>query len=111
MTLWLDAQLPPQLAPWITETFGHAAYSVKYLGLRDATDEEIYRAAKEAGAIIVSKDSDFIEKVQRHGAPPKLLWVTCGNVTTRNLKIVFERVLPQALALLQDGENIVELAG
>lgn len=46
---WLDAQLPPQLAPWLSATFDVLAYSVGYLGYRDASDDEIFRAAREAG--------------------------------------------------------------
>lgn len=60
---WLDAQLPPQLAPWLTATFGVPAFSAAFLGDRDATDEVIFEAARLAGAVIVSKDSDFLERV------------------------------------------------
>lgn len=106
---WLDAQLPPQLAPWLTERFGVRAYSASYLGLRDATDEVIFEAARAAAAVIISKDSDFIDKVRRHGPPPKLLWVTVGNVTTLNLKTVFDTLFVEAVALLMAGEDIVEI--
>lgn len=73
---WLDAQLPPQLAPWLTLTFGVTVFSVAYLGYRDAEDETIFEAACLAGAVIVSKDSDFLDRVQRRGHLPQLLYVT-----------------------------------
>ncbi len=38
MTLWLAAQLPPQLAQWIETNLGYPALAVRDLGLRDATD-------------------------------------------------------------------------
>ena len=39
MTLWLDAQLPPVLARWISEQpWGVDAVAVRELGLRDASD-------------------------------------------------------------------------
>jgi predicted nuclease of predicted toxin-antitoxin system len=60
--LWVDAQLSPALAPWITEQFGIEAYSVKWLGYRDATDAEIFHAARKAAVVVMTKDSDFIEK-------------------------------------------------
>ena len=59
MALWLDAQLSPHLAAWITDTLGIDTYSVARLGLRDSTDLEIYKAAKEAGATVITKDLDF----------------------------------------------------
>jgi predicted nuclease of predicted toxin-antitoxin system len=49
--LWIDAQLSPALAPWLSERFGVQAFSAKYLGHRDAEDAEIFRAAREAGAV------------------------------------------------------------
>ena len=57
MTIWIDAQLSPSLALWINENFdGVTAHSVSALGLRDATDKEIYLQAKTANAVIMSKD-------------------------------------------------------
>lgn len=69
MTLWIDAQLSPQLARWLTESLGVAAVAVRDLGLRDAKDREIFLAAREAGATVMSKDSDFVTLVKRHGPP------------------------------------------
>jgi predicted nuclease of predicted toxin-antitoxin system len=45
--LWLDAQLPPLLAPWLSEQFAIRAYVLRDLGLRDATDAEIFQSARE----------------------------------------------------------------
>jgi predicted nuclease of predicted toxin-antitoxin system len=64
---WIDAQLPPALAPWLTATFGVEAYSAAYLGYREAEDEVIFQAARAAGAVVVSKDADFLERVVRLG--------------------------------------------
>ena len=46
MKFWIDAQLPPQLARWLTETFSVEAFSLRELGLRDAEDREIFEKAK-----------------------------------------------------------------
>jgi predicted nuclease of predicted toxin-antitoxin system len=40
--LWIDAQLSPALASWIAEHFKIEAFSVKYLGYRDANDRQIF---------------------------------------------------------------------
>jgi len=42
---WIDAQLPPTLANWLTETFGLDGSALRDLGLRDAQDIEIFAAA------------------------------------------------------------------
>lgn len=59
MTLWIDAQLSPSLAAWVNENYTDImAASVRALGLRDATDMEIFMAAREANAVIMTKDED-----------------------------------------------------
>ncbi len=110
MNFWIDAQLPPNLAGWLIETFGVNATSLKDLGLRDAKDTEIFYTARTGDAIvIVTKDSDFVDLVTRLGTPPQILWLTCGNVTNRNLRRILTKTFPDVLRLLQAGENIVEI--
>ena len=109
MTLWLDAQLPPQLANWIQQTLAINAIALRDLGLRDATDSAIFDAAKKANVVLISKDSDFVELVMRHGTPPKLIWLTCGNVSNAALQTLFNAKLREAIQLLDSGESIVEL--
>jgi len=41
MTLWLDAHISPQLAPWIQDTFGIDVFHVRDLDLREAEDPDI----------------------------------------------------------------------
>ncbi len=48
MTIWIDAQLSPSIATWIGVRFGITAVAVRELGLRDAKDIEILRAAGDA---------------------------------------------------------------
>ena len=60
MSIWLDAQLAPSLAPWITEQFAVTATPVRDLGLRDARDRDIFFAARQADAVVMTKDLDFV---------------------------------------------------
>lgn len=110
MKFWVDAQLPPQLALWLTDTFSVEAFSLRDLGLRDAEDTEIFEKGKVEGVVIITKDRDFIELVNRFNSPPQILWVTCGNVTNRYLKIILTKTFILALDLLKQGENIVEIS-
>lgn len=110
MIFWVAAQLPPLLASWLSETFNVEAYALRDLQLRDAEDLTIFNAAREANAVIISKDSDFVELVLRMGTPPQLLWLTCGNVTNRRLQELFTQLFPRAQELLLKGEAVVEIA-
>lgn len=80
------------------------------LGLRDAIDYDIFTTAKQENAIIMSKDDDFIQLIEKYGSPPKLLWITCGNTSNARLKEVLSLTLKKALTLLENGENIVEIS-
>jgi predicted nuclease of predicted toxin-antitoxin system len=110
MNIWVDAQLPPTLANWLTNTFGVEASSLRDIGLRDARDIEIFEAARTLNVIIMTKDSDFVDLVCRLGTPPQILWLTCGNVTNRNLRQLLTITLPDALERLRQGEMIVEIS-
>jgi predicted nuclease of predicted toxin-antitoxin system len=109
MIIWIDAQLSPALAAWITEQFGVPAVALRDIGLRDEEDREIFAAARQAAAIVMSKDSDFVNLLAAHGAPPQIIWVTCGNTSNANLRQILGQTLPTALQLLQDGEQLVEI--
>ena len=88
MKIWVDAQLPPTLANWLSATFGLEASALRDLSLRDAQDIEIFEAARAENAVIMTKDSDFIDLVCRLGTPPQILWLTCGNVTNQSTCLI-----------------------
>lgn len=109
MIVWIDAQLSPALAPWLSEEFGVEARAVRELGLRDAKDHQIFTAARDADAVIMSKDSDFVVLLDRLGPPPRVIWITCGNTSNARLRQILSRSLPKAMELLRQGEKVVEI--
>jgi predicted nuclease of predicted toxin-antitoxin system len=65
----VEAQLPPALARRL-DALGHNAEHVADCGLLSATDEVIRAYAASRGAVIVTKDDDFVVHHpvgQRHG--------------------------------------------
>ncbi|MGL6096423.1 MAG: DUF5615 family PIN-like protein [Fimbriiglobus sp.] len=109
MTIWLDAHLPPAIAPWLSATFGVTATAVRDIGLRDALDPPIFAAARAAGAVVMTKDADFPDLVARHGTPPQVIWLRCGNTSNRALRELLTREFPAALQRLSAGDAVVEL--
>lgn len=110
MKLWVDAQLSPRTARWINEHFPAVTASpLRDLGLRDAADEEIFAAARTAGAIVMTKDSDFVRLQEQLGSPPQILWLTCGNTSEAALQQILTRHLDTALGLFSGGEVLVEI--
>jgi predicted nuclease of predicted toxin-antitoxin system len=110
MIIWVDAQLSPAFAPWLAEQFGIEAYSVKWLGFRDARDDAIFAAARLAGAVVLTKDVDFVDLVQRRGTPPQVIWVTLGNTSNAAMKEVFLATFEDVRRIVESGEPIVQIA-
>ena len=109
MTIWVDAQLSPKIAAWITAESGIDASALRDLGLRDAEDLEIFHSARSANAIVLTKDRDFVSLLERFGPPPKVLWLTCGNTSNESLKRILKETLSFAVELLESGEDLVEI--
>jgi predicted nuclease of predicted toxin-antitoxin system len=107
--VWVDAQLSPAIAPWLTEQFGITAFSVRYLNLVFAQDPTIFHAARDANAVVLTKDVDFVRLQERLGPPPSILWVRCGNTSNAYLKTVLQRTFPAARKLIESGERLVEI--
>ncbi|RXK88292.1 hypothetical protein EST62_03845 [Chlorobaculum sp. 24CR] len=111
MTIWIDAQLSPSLAAWISRTFTIIeAKSLSSLGLQRADDNAIFEAARKAGAVVLSKDSDFLKLVDQLGVLPQILWIICGDMLSARMREVLEKSLDKALELLRNGEPVVEIS-
>lgn len=111
MIVWVDAQLPPGLATWLGRQFALEVRAVRDLGLRDADDPDIFAAARDAGAVVLTKDADFVALLEHHGPPPQVVWVTIGNTSNAVLREVLGRHWPAAATLLEGGEPLVEIGG
>jgi predicted nuclease of predicted toxin-antitoxin system len=81
---------------------------VRDLDLRDAEDDDIFAAAKAAGVVVMTKDSDFIDLLDRFPPPPQVIWITCGNTSNAALRNLLLETLPSVLTLLGRGEPLVE---
>jgi predicted nuclease of predicted toxin-antitoxin system len=67
-------------------------------------------AGRAAGAIIVTKDSDFVRLLEQLGPPPQVVWVTCGNSSNARLRELVSEAWPELRRLLEAGEALVEIS-
>ncbi len=109
LQVWVDAQLPPALARWLGDAPGVEASHTFSLGLLGASDLAIFDAARAAGAVMVTKDADFVILLERRGPPPQVVWITTGNVSNAALRTLIASAWPPAVELLRSGEALVEL--
>ncbi|MEO7890971.1 MAG: DUF5615 family PIN-like protein, partial [Vicinamibacterales bacterium] len=74
------------------------------LGAATSCDLDIFYAARDADALVMTKDADFAALVNQFGAPPQIVLVTCGNTSNAHLRQVLETAWPTVLLMLERGE-------
>ena len=94
MKFLVDAHLPRRLCVVLAQ-HGHDATHTLDLPAGNATrDGVINQLSFDEQRVVVSKDTDFFYSHLLQGRPWKLLLVKTGNISTRELRALFERNLP-----------------
>ena len=109
MRFLIDAQLPPALAQRLT-AIGHQAEHVLDVGIAAASDSAIWSHAATTGAIIISKDEDFAERVRAQKPKVQVVWIRIGNTTNTALWRKLGPRWAEIIEALQSGERLVEVA-
>jgi predicted nuclease of predicted toxin-antitoxin system len=86
MKLLLDAQLPRRLVYRLRDGGHDAKHTLDLPAGNRTTDSEIVEIAAEEERIVVTKDADFVNALVVHGQPRKLLLISTGNITNRELE-------------------------
>jgi predicted nuclease of predicted toxin-antitoxin system len=106
MRFLIDAQLPPALCGW----FGERGFEAEHVTQRlsgQTPDAEIAAFAITEALVLVTKDDDF---ALRH--PPEayqLIWLRCGNITNRALRVWLLERWTELLVKLDAGEGLIEV--
>lgn len=108
MKFLVDNQLPPALARFIVSEFSAEALHVSDVGLKDASDAEIWRFASSNDLILISKDDDFT-RLFLVSDTCRLVWIRVGNCRRRELLDVFRRVWRSMVDRLEAGDRFVEV--
>ncbi len=82
---------------------------MRELGLRNAKDREIFLAARRAGAVVLTKDRDFVALLEQLGPPPQVLWVTIGNTSNAHLREILSQRFTLVQESLRQGAPLVEI--
>jgi predicted nuclease of predicted toxin-antitoxin system len=107
MRFLIDARLPLRLVAYLRAK-GHEAEHVATVLGEWAKDAAIVAHAKTTGAVIVSKDADFMDLLA-DASDPQLLWVRSGNSTNRLLILLLDRHWPRIEMALRGGQSVVEV--
>lgn len=95
MKLLFDQNLSHRLCRLLNDVFPEAE-QVRRAGLDRASDDSIWDFARRGGFIIVTLDADFADIAALRGAPPKVVWLRCGNQPTA----VVERLVRDRAGLI-----------
>ena len=100
MKLLFDENLSFRLVAALADVYPDSS-RVDLIQLRGAPDEAVWKHARSYGFTVVSKDDDFRHLSLVYGAPPKVVWLQMGNVSTGDL-ITFLRGHQQILHAFED---------
>jgi predicted nuclease of predicted toxin-antitoxin system len=107
MRFLIDAQLSPRLVEFL-RTRGCEAEHVSVVLTERTPDRDIVAYAERTGSVLVSKDADFVELIERRAKAP-LLWIRTGNTSHRLLVTRLGERWAFIVAELGAGKLIVEL--
>ncbi|MGI9280858.1 MAG: DUF5615 family PIN-like protein [Endozoicomonas sp.] len=103
--LLLDENLSPKLVARIKDTYPGSLH-VLHSKLDNSPDIEIWCYAKKHQMTIVSKDKDFLYFATQHGYPPKLIYLTTGNVKLAAIESILlenEAIIKSFIKLDKEG--------
>jgi predicted nuclease of predicted toxin-antitoxin system len=80
MRLLFDQNLSHRLLASLVDLFPGSVH-VRFLGMAEVDDLAIWNYALDHNLVIVTQDSDYSDWNKLRGAPPKIVWLRCGNAS------------------------------
>ncbi|MCP4702196.1 MAG: hypothetical protein GY862_35855 [Gammaproteobacteria bacterium] len=85
MKLLFDENISSKLVKFLAKDFPESSH-IDFLKMQGAADSDIWEYARTENYIIVSKDNDFRQRSFFFGSPPKVVWLSVGNGSTKTIK-------------------------
>jgi predicted nuclease of predicted toxin-antitoxin system len=101
MNFLVDAQLPRRMAAWLAATGCDARHTLDLPDGNRTTDEQILDVADQEQRVVVSKDADFVDGHLLRGRPAKLLLISTGNISNRDLEALVVPLIPDIIREFQ----------
>ena len=108
MRFLLDAHMPRALARGIQDA-GHECDGTRRLIEADATDLDIAELANRLGAVVLSKDVDFVDLVRRGVLRTPLVRICLPNMKAHETCEAIQPLLPYIVASIGEGQTIIEI--
>ena len=99
----VDANLPYHFSFWNDEIYLHQ------LELGDSwTDSDIWNYAEQRNLTIITKDSDFSDRIMMTGPPPKVIHIKTGNMKLSEMHVFFTKHWDKII-LLSENHKLVNV--
>ena len=102
MKLLFDENLSPVLRTTLSDCYGECLH-VRDVGLKAASDADVWEYAARNGLVIVTKDADFRQRSFLEGHPPKVIWIGLGNCSTKMVQDLLRRRIAEVSEFVADG--------
>ena len=99
--LLIDENLPATLALLLPVTCSHATD----IG-QQPTDTALWTYARQRDWTILTRDTDFFDRLMLEGPPPKIIWVRLGNIRRGELESLLSSLWPAISTLLANADLV-----
>jgi predicted nuclease of predicted toxin-antitoxin system len=117
MKFLIDAQLPRRMTGWLGSAGCDAIHTLDLPDGNRTTDEQVIECADREQRVVVTKDADFVNSHLLHARPGKLLLISTGNISNRDLEQLVVPLIPdlvrefQAHSFLELGRSGILVRG
>lgn len=109
MNLLFDQNISPRILRTLPPEFSNCQ-QVRFVGLEDSSDFEIFQFALKYNFAVVTFDSDFVDLNAMYGTPPKIIYLNTGNLTTKSIsELIMNNILRITHYLNSESDEILEL--
>jgi predicted nuclease of predicted toxin-antitoxin system len=101
MNFLVDAQLPRRMTSWLIAAGCDAMHTLDLPDGSRTTGEQINDVGDREHRVVVSKDADFVDGHLLRGRPAKLLLISTGNISNRDLEALVVPLIPDIVREFQ----------
>jgi len=73
---------------------------------KQPSDGFLWKHCREHDWVILTRDTDFFDRLMLEGPPPKIVWVRLGNIRKSDLESLLMRRWPTITKLLQNADLV-----
>lgn len=110
MNFLIDVHLPISLSKFLDRQEGCTSTHVNQILQKwHTTDADICKYADDHDMVVVTKDQDFKDSHFIIKTPKKVIRITLGNISNKELLFLFEKYLPFLSRLIEKDSVYIEI--